>query len=346
MPNCEFYQEGEMPKTVAKYWEPLEGGKVKCTLCPRGCIIPDGGKGFCLVRVNEGGTLYTTIYSEITSANYDPIEKKPLYHFYPGAVIFSIGTNGCNLDCKSCQNWEISRRDTPHLRQIFTPEMAVEYAGRYGSVGIAYTYNDPIIWFEYVKDTAEKIKEAGLKNVMVTNGNINIEALRELLPLIDAFNVDLKGMDREYYLKFSSFPNPNVWQVCEEVKKAGKHLELTKLIVPGFEEFTPENFERYARWIAENLGKDVPLHYSRFFPAYKLMDTPPTPVEVIDMAYDVSKEYLWYVYVGNVIEPERESTYCPQCGELLVRRAGYSVEVLFTSDGKCPRCGRPVDFVF
>ncbi|SMO37652.1 pyruvate formate lyase activating enzyme [Balnearium lithotrophicum] len=335
-----------MPKAIASYWEPLEDKKVRCTLCPRNCIIPNGGKGFCLVRVNEDGNLFTTVYSEITSANYDPVEKKPLYHFYPGSVIFSIGTNGCNLDCKSCQNWEIARQDTPHMRQVFTPEAAVEYAKRYGSIGIAYTYNDPIIWFEYVKDTAERMKEAGLVNVMVTNGNINIEALRELLPLMDAFNVDLKGMDRDYYLKFSSFPNPNVWQTCEEIKKAGKHLELTKLIVPGFDNFTPEYFERFGKWISENLGKDVPLHYSRFFPAYKLMDTPPTPVEVIDMAYDVTKDYLWYVYVGNVIEPERESTYCPQCGELLVKRVGYNVEVLFTKDGKCPNCGRPVDFVF
>jgi pyruvate formate lyase activating enzyme len=335
-----------MAEVVAKYWETLDNQKVKCTLCPRNCVIPEGGKGFCLVRVNRGGKLYTTVYSEITSANYDPVEKKPLYHFYPGSVIFSVGTNGCNLDCKSCQNWEISRRDTPDLRQTFTPDMAVEYAKRYGSIGIAYTYNDPIIWFEYVKDTAEKIKEAGLVNVMVTNGNINLEALREILPLIDAFNVDLKGMDRDYYLRFSSFPNPNVWQVCEEIKKAGKHLELTKLIVPGFDEFTPEYFERFGKWISENLGKDVPIHYSRFFPAYKLLNTPPTPVEVLNMAYDVTKEYLWYVYVGNVIEPERESTYCPECGELLVKRAGYNVEVLFGKDGKCPRCGRPVDFVF
>ncbi len=333
-----------MPIIEAKYWEPLESDKVKCTLCPRNCVIPDGGQGFCIVRKNRGGKLYTSVYSEITSANYDPVEKKPLYHFYPGSVIFSVGTNGCNLDCKSCQNWEISRQETP--RQLFTPEMAVEYARRYSSIGIAYTYNDPIIWFEYVKDTAEKIKEAGLVNVMVTNGNINMRALKELLPLMDAFNVDLKGMDRDYYLRFSSFPNPNVWEVCEEIRKAGKHLELTKLVVPGFDDFTVEYFERFGKWISENLGKDVPIHYSRFFPAYKLMDTSPTPVEVIDMAYDVTKEYLYYVYVGNVIEPERESTYCPRCGTLLVRRVGYNVEVFFNPDGKCPECGRPVDFVF
>ncbi len=333
-----------MPTVEGKYWTALDNGSVKCELCPRRCTIPPGGAGFCLVRKNINGKLVTTVYSEITSGAYDPIEKKPLYHFYPGSVIFSIGTNGCNLDCKSCQNWEIARRET--LREVFTPEMAVEYAERYGSIGIAYTYNDPIIWFEYVLDTAKLVKKAGLINVMVTNGNIEIEPLRELLPFIDAFNVDLKGMDRDYYLKFSSMPNPNVWQVCEEIKKAGKHLELTKLIVPGFDEFTPEYFERFGKWISENLGKDVPLHYSRFFPAYKLSNTPPTPVEVLDMAYDVTKEYLYYVYVGNVVEPERESTYCPECGALLVKRVGYNVEVLFGEDGACPKCGRRVDFVF
>jgi len=335
---------GKMSVLQAEYYIPLDGNRVKCVLCPRECTIPDGGQGFCLVRKNRKGVLYTTVYGEITSAAYDPVEKKPLYHFYPGSVIFSIGTNGCNLDCKSCQNWEISRQETD--RQSFSPEMTVAYAGRYGSIGVAYTYNDPIIWFEYVKDTAKKVKEVGLVNVMVTNGNINLDALRELLPFVDAFNVDLKGMDSEYYLKFSSFPSPNVWKVCEEIKKAGKHLELTKLVVPGFDEFTPEYFERFGRWIAENLGKDVPLHYSRFFPAYKLLSTPPTPVEVLDLAYDVTKEYLYYVYVGNVIKPERESTYCPTCGELLVRREGYNVQVLFTPDGKCPNCKRAVDFVF
>ncbi len=333
-----------MPIVEASYWESEGEGKVRCILCPRECLIPEGGSGFCLVRKNIGGVLKTVVYGEITSANYDPVEKKPLYHFYPGSNIFSIGTNGCNLDCKSCQNWEISRRET--LRQEFLPEAVPLYASRYDSIGVAYTYNDPIIWFEFVKDASEKVKEAGLVNVMVTNGNISLEPLKELLPLIDAFNVDLKGMDSEYYLRFSSFPNPNVWKVCEEIKKAGKHLELTKLVVPGFDEFTPEYFERFAKWVAENLGKDVPIHYSRFFPAYKLLNTPPTPVEVINMAYEVSKEYLHYVYVGNVIEPERESTYCPQCGAVLVRRVGYSVEVLFTPDGKCPSCGRKVDFVF
>ncbi len=332
-----------MPEIVAKYWEPISDKKVKCKLCPRGCVIPEGGKGFCLVRKNRNGELVTTIYGEVTAANYDPVEKKPLYHFYPGSVIFSIGTNGCNLDCKSCQNWEISRRET--LREILSSDSAVNYAGEYGSIGIAYTYNDPIIWFEYVLDTARKAKEAGLVNVMVTNGNISKDALKELIPFIDAFNVDLKGMTREYYLNFSAMPNPNVWEICEEIKKAGKHLELTKLIVPGFEEFKPETFERYAKWVSEDLGKDVPLHFSRFFPAYKLLDTPPTPVDVVDMAYDAAKNFLYYVYVGNVIEPERESTYCPECGTMLVKREGYDVEVLF-KNGVCPKCGRKVDFVY
>jgi len=331
-----------MPSVKAKHWEPLESGTVRCRLCPRECVIAKGGKGFCLVRKNVNGELVTDVYGEISAANYDPVEKKPLYHFYPGSVIFSIGTNGCNLDCKSCQNWEISRRET--RREPLPPEDAVELSKRYGSIGIAYTYNDPIIWFEYVLDTARRMKDAGLVNVMVTNGNISMDALKELLPLIDAFNVDLKGMTKDYYLRFSSMPSPNVWQVCEEIRKAGKHLELTKLVVPGFEEFKPETFERYAKWVSESLGKEVPLHFSRFFPAYKLLDTPPTPVEVIDMAYDVAKQYLYYVYVGNVIEPERESTYCPECGELLVRRVGYNVEVLFR-DGRCPKCGRKVDFV-
>ncbi len=333
-----------MPKVEADFYETLPDKSVRCSLCPRNCKIAEGQSGFCLVRKNEGGRLVSTVYAEITAANYDPIEKKPLYHFYPGSIIFSIGTNGCNLDCKSCQNWEIARRET--YREILTPESALKYAPLNGSIGIAYTYNEPIIWFEYVKDTARLLKENGLVNVLVTNGNISLKALEELLPFIDAFNVDLKGMDRDYYLKFSSMPSPNVWKVCERIKSAGKHLELTKLIVPGFDTFEPQYFEKFARWVSENLGKDVPLHFSRFFPAYKLLDTPPTPVEIVNMAYEVARQYLNYVYVGNVIEPEKESTYCPSCGAVLVKRVGYSVEVLFTPDGRCPKCGREVDFVF
>ncbi len=333
-----------MSTVEAKYYETLEGNKVRCLLCPRQCVIPDGGSGFCLIRKNVGGKLYTTTYGELSSANYDPVEKKPLYHFYPSSNIFSIGTNGCNLDCKSCQNWEIARRVTP--RQSISFEDLVKLAGQYGSIGVAYTYNDPIVWFEYVKDAARVIKDAGLVNVMVTNGNINMDALKELLPFMDAFNVDLKGMDKGFYERFSSMPNANVWSVCEEIKRAGKHLELTKLIVPGFDEFTPEYFERFGKWVSENLGENVPLHYSRFFPAYKLLDTTPTPVDVIDMAYKVTKQYLNYVYVGNVMDETRESTYCPKCGQMLVKRKGYDVQVLFTKDGKCPKCGRPVDFIF
>ena len=330
-----------VPEELARYWQ-AQKGKVKCKLCPRECILGEGERGFCLVRRNLNGKLYTDVYGEITSANYDPVEKKPLYHFYPGSTVFSIGTNGCNLDCKSCQNWEISRQITSRL--YFPPESAVFYAKRHGSIGIAYTYNEPVVWFEYVKDTAELIKSEGLANIMVTNGNISIDALRELLGLIDAFNVDLKGMDSAYYAKFSSMPNPNVWQVCEEIKKAGKHLELTKLVVPGFDPYSPDYFERFARWVAENLGSDVPLHFSRFFPAYKLSNIQPTPVDVLHTAYSVASQHLHYVYLGNVVDPEKEATYCPGCGAVLVERAGYTVKVLF-EDRKCPRCGRAVDFV-
>ena len=331
-----------MARAVAAYWEPVENGKVRCVLCPRQCVIPDGRKGFCLVRKNEGGRLVSTVYGEITSGGYDPIEKKPLYHFYPGSVVFSIGTNGCNLDCRSCQNWQIARRET--RREFFPPRMAVKYAGKYDSIGIAYTYNDPIIWFEYVKDTASLIKEAGLINVMVTNGNINLQALRELLPFIDAFNVDLKGMTKKYYAEFSLLNNPNVWQVCEEIKKAGKHLELTKLVVPKYDDFTPEYFEKFAVWVAKNLGKDTPFHLSRFFPSYKLRSFMPTDVEVLNMAYKVCKDYLYYVYVGNVSDTERESTFCPYCGTLLVERLGYNIDIKFKKN-RCPECDRKIDFV-
>ncbi len=332
-----------MPVIEASYYEKLDNGKVKCTLCPRNCVLNENQKGFCLVRFNKNGKLFTSIYEEITSIAIDPIEKKPLYHFKPGSYILSIGTNGCNLDCKSCQNWQIARQITP--REYLPKEAIREVINRYDSIGLCYTYNEPSIWFEYIKDTAPIVKEEGKDVVLVSNGIINSNALKEILPFIDAANIDLKGMDKEYYLKFSAMPNPNVWDNLILLKENGVHVEITKLIVPGFDEFNEKYFERFAKWIAENLGKDTPFHLSRFFPAYKLLNTPPTPLEVMYMAYEVSKEYLEYVYLGNVPDERFNSTYCPNCGALLIKRIGYQVEVLI-SDNICPNCGYKLNFVF
>jgi len=333
-----------MPEVIAEHWRELEGSVVECLLCPRNCKIPPGGSGFCLVRKNKNGKLVSTVFSEVSSAGYDPVEKKPLYHFYPGSVIFSVGTNGCNLDCKSCQNWEISRRET--RRYYLSPEELVELAGKHNSIGVAFTYNEPVIWFEYIKASAKLLKEKGFKVVLVSNGNINLTALAEIIEFVDAFNIDLKGMTKDYYRKFSSLDNPNVWEVCEFVKKKGKWLELTKLVVPGFDEYSEEYFEKFAKWISENLGKEVPIHFSRFFPAYKLTYLQPTPIEALFTAYRVAKEYLYYPYTGNIADEETSTTYCPKCGFPLVKRFGYSVHVVFDLKEKsCPRCKRPVDFV-
>jgi len=331
-----------MPLKEASYYETLEDNKVKCFLCPRNCIIKENLSGFCLVRTNKNGKLYTCIYEEITSIALDPIEKKPLYHYKPGSYILSIGTNGCNLDCKSCQNWQISRQVTP--REYFPKEVIPEVINRYDTIGLCYTYNEPFIWFEYIKDTAPIVKEMGKDVVIVSNGIINPLALKEILPFVDAFNIDLKGMTKEYYLKYSSMPNSNVWDNLIEIKKSQAHLEVTKLIVPFYDDFNEKYFEKFAKWIREYLGKDTPLHLSRFFPAYKMLNAPPTPLEVMYMAYEVAKEYLDYVYLGNVPDEKYNSTYCPNCKALLVKRFGYQIKS-YLKENKCPHCHFKLNFI-
>ncbi len=280
----------------ALFYETFSDNKVKCLLCPQGCIIPPEKSGFCGVRQNQKGKLYSLIYAQITSLALDPIEKKPLYHYHPGEYILSLGTRGCNLACLFCQNWTISQTPDAPLEHISSEEI-IQQAKRYKSFGIAYTYNEPFIWYEFVLDTAILAKAEGLDNVLVTNGYINPEPLDKILPYIDAMNIDFKSIENEFYQKFCK---GTLEPVLATIKRAAKdcHIELTNLIIPSLND-RKENFIRLVDWIYENLGPEIPLHFSRYFPCYK-MDLPPTPLATLKRAEEVARKKLRYVYLGNV----------------------------------------------
>ncbi len=280
----------------ASYYQKQKSGKVQCLLCPKKCLITCGGIGFCGVRKNIDGTLYSLVYGKTTGMAVDPIEKKPLYHFHPGEFIFSLGTRGCNLGCVFCQNWRISQNLNACLEDI-TKEEIVEQALRRKTFGIAYTYNEPFIWYEFVRDTAALAKENGLENVLVTNGYVNLEPLEELLPLIGAMNIDLKAMDDQFYRSICKATLDPVLNTIKRAKQS-TYIELTNLIIPTLND-SDEQIEKLADWILNNTGADTPLHLSRYFPCYEL-NLPLTPVETLKRAKAIAEKKLKYVYLGNV----------------------------------------------
>jgi len=318
----------------ARYYEKLADGAVRCELCPHHCRIQPGETGLCRVRKNEAGVLYSLIYGQVTSVAVDPIEKKPLYHFYPGTGILSLGTIGCNFSCLFCQNWQISQARAP--TRPLPSEEAVRQAQATGSIGIAYTYNEPNIWFEYVLDTATLAQKAGLKNVLVTNGYINPQPLRELLPVIDALNIDLKSMDKEFYLKLCG---GRLEPVLETAKRASRDalVEVTHLIIPGHND-SEDQFRRLAEWVASELGPETPAHLSSYYPCYRLQ-APPTPLETLRRAYGIFSEHLTYVYLGNVAARDGSSTRCPHCGAVAIERLGYRTSSRLHPGALCPGCG-------
>ncbi len=318
----------------ALFYGQREDGSVDCLLCPHHCHINREKVGSCRVRKNVAGTLYSLNYARVTSVAMDPIEKKPLYHFHPGTEILSLGTFGCNFRCPFCQNWQISQAE-PSTQEL-SPQQAVELAKRRNSVGIAYTYNEPIIWAEYVLDTAKLAQSEALKNVMVTNGFINAEPLAELLPFIDAFNIDLKSIEEGFYRKLCGGRLQPVLEAAVQANKRA-HVEVTHLIIPGHND-VDEQFHRLAGWVKENLGPSTPTHLSAYVPHYRL-EAPPTPLETLQRACKIFREHLDHVYLGNVLVEDGSHTRCSKCGSLLIARRGYMIEMRGLSEGRCQRCG-------
>jgi pyruvate formate lyase activating enzyme len=329
----------EKPLREAEYWEHLEGQRVKCLLCPWFCKLQPGQAGVCMGRKNEDGKLIAVNYGQCTSMAMDPIEKKPLYHFFPGNQILSTAPNGCNLKCPFCQNAEISQG--PVSTEYVAPRDLVDMALSHNSFGVCYTYSEPLIWYEYVLDTGTLARERGLKNVLVTNGMINEEPLRKVLPLIDAMNIDLKAMDGKFY---KTIVKGNLDTVLNTIKisKSSCHVEITNLVIPTLND-ADEQIEALVDWVAD-LGVDTPLHFSRYFPHYKLT-LDPTPVSTLVRAYEIAKKKLRYVYLGNVNLEHTSDTPCYNCGNMLVSRVGYHTKVTGIKNKKCTKCGVDVDFV-
>lgn len=327
-------------------YEKISNKKVQCNLCAHRCKINEGKKGICLVRENRDGILYTLVYGRTISQAIDPIEKKPLFNFYPGTTAYSIATVGCNFKCQFCQNWEISQmvRDK-HLvmGNEASPELIVENAKRYGSKSIAYTYTEPTIFFEYAYDTAKLAHEADIKNVFVTNGYMTEEALKEINSYLDAANVDLKSFSDDFYRKLCGARLQPVLDTLKLMKKLGIWVEVTTLIIPSLND-SPDELGKIAKFIVNELGEETPWHISRFYPSYNLKDKPPTPIDTIHKAREIGlNEGLKYVYEGNVPDSKGESTYCPNCKNLVIKRWGYQITKKDTKDGICQNCGFKID---
>ncbi|MCX5679575.1 MAG: AmmeMemoRadiSam system radical SAM enzyme [Candidatus Omnitrophica bacterium] len=330
----------DLPGHVANYWNKVNREFVQCKLCPRNCMIADGQRGACTVRINKGGILYTLGYGNPVSLAVDPIEKKPFFHVEPGSPVFSLAVAGCNMRCLFCQNWQISQSKPDEVDSYkLNPEEVVDVMIKNRCKYIAYTYTEPVIFYEYMLDIAKIAKKKGLKNTMHTCGYVNQEPLAELLKYMDAVNVDLKAFDDKFYNKMGMMAQLGpVLETIKTVKKQGVWLEITNLLIPG-ENDDPREIRKMCVWIKENVGDEVPLHFSRFMPTFRLTNLPPTPAEKLKEARKIAMETgLKYVYIGNAPGYEGEDTYCPNCGKVVVKRRGYSVEELNIKGGRCKFC--------
>ena len=327
----------------AAFYKKLKDKKVRCNLCNHRCLISPGKRGVCFVRENKNGTLYSLVYGIALAANIDPIEKKPLFHFQPGTVSFSIATAGCNFRCEFCQNWRESQiAKGPGGRIVgreLSPKRIVEEAKRAGCASIAYTYTEPTIFFEYAQDTAKLAKKEGITNVFVTNGYQTPETIKEMAKFVDAANIDLKSFSEKFYQKVCGAKLKPVLESIKLMHKAGIWIEVTTLVVPKQNDSKKE-LTQIAQFIAK-IDKSIPWHISRFHPDYKMVDSYPTPIETLEMAYEIGKKAgLKYIYLGNIITETKENTYCPKCNNLAIRRIGYHTEILgVDKKGKCSECG-------
>jgi len=331
----------------ASLFEKLEKRKVKCHVCAHECTIADGKRGICGVRENRGGTLFTLIYNTVSSEAVDPIEKKPLYHFLPGTLSYSQGTIGCNFRCSHCQNWTIYQVELEQADIMeITPEESVARALALDCASISWTYNEPTIWHEFTYDSARLAHEAGLKTVYVTNGYITEDALRDISPYLDAFRVDIKAFNDEFYRETCRAHLQPVLDSSVVARELGMHIEVINLVIPGKNDDLKE-IRDLIEWVHDNLGPQTPVHFTRFYPMYKMKDASPTPVATLEKAWQMAKDAgMEYPYVGNVAGHEYENTYCPRCGTLLIDRSGFQIaKNVITEDRKCPDCGYAIAVV-
>ncbi|WP_300159879.1 AmmeMemoRadiSam system radical SAM enzyme [Solidesulfovibrio sp.] len=329
----------------ARLWKKLPDGRVSCRLCAHFCRIPEGGRGLCGVRVNRDGALFTLVYDRVAAANLDPVEKKPLYHFLPGSLTFSFGTMGCNLSCSFCQNYSLSqppRQGKAVAGERATPADLVAAAKRSGAASISYTYSEPTIFFELAQDTATLAREAGLRNILVSNGFQSRACLEALAGLVDAANIDLKAMDPAFYEEVCGARLSPVLKNLAHMRRLGWWLEVTTLLIPGRNDDAGQ-LRRLAGFLAGELGPDTPWHLSRFHPDFAMRDVPATSAESLERAWAIGREAgLHYVYVGNVPDEARSATYCPSCGARVIERQGMGLRAARTRGGKCVACGAAI----
>lgn len=325
---------------VAKFYSEIAKDVLRCELCPHFCNIAVNKYGNCKVRKNENGKLISENYGKLCSIHLDPIEKKPLYHFYPSSKILSIGSVGCNFHCNFCQNSDISQTGVHNffsLQNISIEQIIAQAATTPENIGIAYTYNEPVVWYEFMKDLAIAAKNNNLKNVMVSNGYINAKPLEEILPYMDAFNIDLKAFNNDFYKRIVGAQLEPVKQTLKQIKKSGNHLEITNLIIPTLNDNISE-FETMVKWINDELGINTILHLSRYFPRYK-STIPATPESTMLRLYELAKKNLNFVYIGNMQSEHGQNTICPKCGKTLVYRHYYNTSIEGLNEkGLCKYC--------
>lgn len=340
--DAEFIRQG-------KYWHKTElEGQIHCDLCPRACVLKEGDRGFCFIRQNLEGQMYLTSYGRSTGFCIDPIEKKPLNHFLPGTSVLSFGTAGCNLGCRFCQNWDISKsREIELLSERAYPEDIAQAALRHGCRSVAFTYNDPVIWLEYAADTALACREVGIRTVAVTAGYITPEARPEFYSHIDAANVDLKAFSEQFYKHLTLSELAPVLDTLKWLKhESDVWFEITNLIIPE-ENDSIDELKSMCDWIVTNLGEEVPIHFTAFHPDFKLTDRPPTPPSILIEAREIAiAAGIKYAYTGNVNDKKRQSTYCPKCSNLLIERDWYELGKFNIKQGSCNKCGSKIKGVF
>jgi pyruvate formate lyase activating enzyme len=333
---------------LANWWQNLENGKILCTLCPRYCTIGEGQAGFCFIRQNINNKLYSIGYGRPTGFAIDPIEKKPLNHFLPGTEILSFGTAGCNLGCKFCQNWSISKAKIDNTNSLYaTPENVILLAKKYNVPSIAFTYNDPIIFGEYVIDVSKLAKEEGIKSVMVTNGYIDKEARKDVFKFIDAANVDLKAFTENFYHKLTfSHLQPVLDTLIWLVKETNVWLEITTLLIPN-ENDSEDEIKKMCDWITQNLGEEIPLHFTAFHPDFKMNNKQRTPLETLQRARKIAiQSGIKFCYLGNVWDEIGHTTFCPSCNKPIIKRSWHEVIEYHLIDDHCKFCNEKINGVF
>jgi len=331
----------------AKFYQKLDNKKIKCKLCPRECTVGDRERGYCGVRENRGGIYYSLVHSRVCAAHVDPIEKKPLFHYLPGTVAFSLATAGCNVNCKFCQNWDISQSRPEQVPAEFTPPRRVaDLAKQYGCPTIAYTYSEPVVFSEFLMDAADAGHQAGIRSVVVSNGYMQQESLKAAYGKMDAVKIDLKAFSESYYSNVVTGQLKPVLDSLVTLRKMDKWTEIVYLVVPTLNDGDTE-FLSLARWIKNNLGVDVPLHFTQFHPEYLLKNLPITPVPTLERAKAIADaEGLHYVYIGNVPGHPAQNTYCPKCRRMLVERVGFTASQMLIRNNSCPFCQHPIPGVW